>query len=621
MLNRHRNESGSVLVLVAISLVALLGIAALAIDVGNFRAHRRQLQTAADAGALAGAAQLIQNPSNVCGSGSQSDYFERRNTNLTDPKNLVQNTNLDTSFCDVPAGTLSVRVWPSESNVPWWFGRVLGFTSSTVSARARARVVYLKTARGLLPIGVEDLMPQSVTMIVDSTGQRIPLGGSGCSPQQTVEGFPYWCGNGSVNDPITAGSPATWSGSTVSVEVVDTSGKTITFLGVGWVGGPKVVPCSQAGATCTIKDVSLPTPAALANTTSVYPYDEPPNGPIAFGVKAHVVGVPATATSVTIASGGGNSGVVLKLPAAYPGGCTTASPCLISSKGQTVGSIACLSGTTDCVFSTSQAAFSGPSNQGPQPVTLAVNYGQSGQPTSYQVQQVYGHDSGDLLQQLSETTVQPGYFVDSSNRSASFSVAFTTLVPGRQITLKLGGGGALGPGNFGVLDLDTTTTWPQYACYTKNGAGAPNLQDEIQHGSCTPYSLGDLVATQTGNQADIDNGLDGRIHGSPNNWTTTANPPPSGDPRWVDLVLVAPLSISDLNGNGSVPVVGFGNFYITDYHSKKYANSGLLKPGEVSGVFWVRDNPTGPYNTSCVDASGNPSNICLEAVALMPWDG
>ena len=42
--------------LVALSLTVLLGIAALAIDTGSFRAHRRQLQSAADAGALAGAA-------------------------------------------------------------------------------------------------------------------------------------------------------------------------------------------------------------------------------------------------------------------------------------------------------------------------------------------------------------------------------------------------------------------------------------------------------------------------------------------------------------------------------------------------------------------------------------
>ena len=87
--------------LVAISLTVLLGIAALAIDTGNFRAHRRQLQSAADAGALAGAAQLIVNPGAVCGAGGRADYYERRNSDLTDSHNLIKNANLDTSYCEI----------------------------------------------------------------------------------------------------------------------------------------------------------------------------------------------------------------------------------------------------------------------------------------------------------------------------------------------------------------------------------------------------------------------------------------------------------------------------------------------------------------------------------------
>jgi hypothetical protein len=53
--------------------------------------------------------------------------------------------------------------------------------------------VYLTRSTGLLPFGVEDLRPKSVTIIIDKTGRRIPLALCG---SQTPEGFPYWCNAG-----------------------------------------------------------------------------------------------------------------------------------------------------------------------------------------------------------------------------------------------------------------------------------------------------------------------------------------------------------------------------------------------------------------------------------------
>ena len=51
---RLRDERGATLVLVAASMVALLGFAALAVDVGHAYERRRQMQNAADAGARPG---------------------------------------------------------------------------------------------------------------------------------------------------------------------------------------------------------------------------------------------------------------------------------------------------------------------------------------------------------------------------------------------------------------------------------------------------------------------------------------------------------------------------------------------------------------------------------------
>ncbi len=57
-MRRARGERGQILLVVTLALVALLGIAAFAIDVGYAYYAKRQLQSATDAAALAGAQDL-----------------------------------------------------------------------------------------------------------------------------------------------------------------------------------------------------------------------------------------------------------------------------------------------------------------------------------------------------------------------------------------------------------------------------------------------------------------------------------------------------------------------------------------------------------------------------------
>ena len=63
LLTRTRGESGQVFVFVAVILTALVGMAALVVDVGSWYQAQRKLQTAADAAALAGAQELPLEPS------------------------------------------------------------------------------------------------------------------------------------------------------------------------------------------------------------------------------------------------------------------------------------------------------------------------------------------------------------------------------------------------------------------------------------------------------------------------------------------------------------------------------------------------------------------------------
>ena len=55
-----RSDSGQTLVWLALGMFVLLGIAALAVDVGKLYGERRQMQNAADAAALAGADEMCQ---------------------------------------------------------------------------------------------------------------------------------------------------------------------------------------------------------------------------------------------------------------------------------------------------------------------------------------------------------------------------------------------------------------------------------------------------------------------------------------------------------------------------------------------------------------------------------
>ena len=54
----RRSESGQILMMSAVLLPVLLGMTGMAVDVGGYASHRRQLQNAADSIALAGAREL-----------------------------------------------------------------------------------------------------------------------------------------------------------------------------------------------------------------------------------------------------------------------------------------------------------------------------------------------------------------------------------------------------------------------------------------------------------------------------------------------------------------------------------------------------------------------------------
>ena len=122
-----KNESGQAMVLFALVFIVLCGFAAFAIDIGRVSIEKGRLQNAADAAALAGVHDL---PSTATAESTAISYAE---------KNGVQSSEI-TVTAPYNGDSTQIEVVCTRV-VEYTFARVLGFTSTIVSARAVAQQV------------------------------------------------------------------------------------------------------------------------------------------------------------------------------------------------------------------------------------------------------------------------------------------------------------------------------------------------------------------------------------------------------------------------------------------------------------------------------------------------
>lgn len=174
MIQLRKRKRAQSLVIVALSATALFGIIALGLDAGRLYFQRRDVQNAADAGALAGAQELIPNASvttpttaMIAAAGCQAAIYglqqlqdtPRDGTSCSPPSPTYTPTSLGAGISE-PASRISatVQVWtPSRNNyneihvrvtynVPLTFANVIGFSTSAVVADAYAHAgFYNKT--------------------------------------------------------------------------------------------------------------------------------------------------------------------------------------------------------------------------------------------------------------------------------------------------------------------------------------------------------------------------------------------------------------------------------------------------------------------------------------------
>jgi len=214
---RRDRQQGAVAIIVALILLAMLGIGAFAIDIGRWLVVRNELQNGSDASALAGAGYLFPRaPANIVWEAPDWDEAVRQ-AGLAIPLNTSENTALATGVVipgwwnfatrtfdsdtlraptgdDLPAVrvTLTKRDGENAGPVAMFFGRLFGVESIDARATATA-VISVPVSAGpgaLMPFAISDCMFSPSAGLWDSANNApiIPAGQSEPPPFMVASG-------------------------------------------------------------------------------------------------------------------------------------------------------------------------------------------------------------------------------------------------------------------------------------------------------------------------------------------------------------------------------------------------------------------------------------------------
>jgi len=232
VLYRRSRERGQTIILVAISLVSLLAMAALAIDVVTLYVARSEMQRAADAAALAGAKAMVDS-----GITSDPDNTNRQTLAQTMAGQVINDilaqnkvsgaapALVGTPTIDLARkGNPQISVTLQRTDLPTFFARIWGARLSTVSATAVAEAynasnsqtvtgTYVPiTPKCVKPLLIANQDPQTTLKFIDPvSGAAVATGVVG----EQITLYPACTGTGGVGtcttiapNPPTANSPA-----------------------------------------------------------------------------------------------------------------------------------------------------------------------------------------------------------------------------------------------------------------------------------------------------------------------------------------------------------------------------------------------------------------------------
>ena len=193
----RRNERGVTVLIVGITLLALIAMAALAIDVASLYQARGEAQRAADAAALAGARMFVSSSfisrpgiwdlTTLCENSPSSTAAVNQQVNLAAATNSIAGqpatiTSINCDFDNLHNNTNPrVTVTVGRTGAPAFFSRIFGPSGTTVSATATAEA-YRPSEQSTVPLEMTAVKPMLV---------------SNCDPSTIVGG----AGNGNSNCP------------------------------------------------------------------------------------------------------------------------------------------------------------------------------------------------------------------------------------------------------------------------------------------------------------------------------------------------------------------------------------------------------------------------------------
>ena len=599
-------ESGAVIVMVALWLPVMFLLMTFVVDVGNWFVHKRHLQMQADSAVLAAAqeykfpcvdATITQRAAEYSGDtynaqiGGTPPSRVHRLINSKTFYNQPAKTDDTTESPPCTAGMIDVKL--TETDLPWYFKPVAGLLGGGspvvpfINAQARVSVNQLESSAGSLPLGVPDVNPKGAraTFINEATGAI--LASTTLTKQGTSNGLMVW-------DNAAAPVAVTLASDAVDVGVVVTlTGQTSTTCGA------PLVDCYDADAT-KLADGRPSRGILHLRGWSSAGSGAQPGDPILRGVEL----VPGSCSDPYFSSAAATCTVGVRAKADFGtvGGVDQTAivgAALVAKVGNT--SYTMTYDATNRVWS-SPTTIPLTSAVGPVPVTIdwAETSGKRGTTTCTtrntnpckgtfgEVQRAFSaSDSRSGPIKVAHVLENDVTWANSLERCSAVqtscthdlvirigvqsSLANAASVNDPVVSLRVNGGS-----QNQSLDCDPVLNQlndeiargcsPTYAI-NRGVACPPNTNDvwaSPQPYKCVPITTGGRVN-------DPAKGLNLRILGSetpaactsPNRWSQFPNLP-SNDPRLLH-VFTTPFGAFSGSGSTTVPVTGFGTFYITGW--------------------------------------------------------
>jgi len=615
----RRDEEGSALIIVAVSMICLLAFMTFSIDVGNWFFHKRHLQMQADAAALSTAQdvaiacrtvtpdtnRITERAKQYAGyTSTLGDTYNPQVANRQGSVHMLINSatyygqsTADDTDTREPCAASMVDVKLTETDLPFFVklinGAVPGNVVPNINAHARIGLFTLESQSGFLPVAVPQSAPTAVraTILNETTGETIDtvdLSRNGTS----AGGLALW---DNVAAPKTISIPTTTEH--IGVRLALGEGSSVTC-------GQPLVTCFDASSS-----------AGLIHARA-YPTD-------------------GTATST--------SAPILRSVALEPGGGACASPMLVFTQADCNVTLRATAewgtGATDPTINTSRrgsltATVSGNdyaltydassktfyttslpvvAQAGPIDVSLkwsakngsvGATTCSTGSPCTGSFGTVQRVMSGDGVRNgpIQLATIDSGAstdvsaFAQGTSQQLVIRVGLTGNLAAAQdvgdpvVTLRVAGEGALNQSLDCDPDISNIRDEIRLGCYPKytrnTGTTCPSSPPALWS-TPQPWSC---VAVQTGGSVgQIRQGLQDRIQGgastcvNPNQWSTFPALPPE-DPRIVALLLTPYNTFGD-GGTTTVPVQSFAYFYMTGYDGSPCSGDDSVANGYITGHF------------------------------------